>query len=378
MSGAALVVRPVVGSTDLDRFIRLPWRIYRNDPHWVPPLVADVRSVLDPKHPFHGHAELQLFLAWRGQAVVGRIAAIVNRAHNDFHEDRLGFFGLFECVDDVSAAGALLAAAEGWLVERERTGVQGPFNLSTNDELGSPGVLIAGFDAPPTVMMSHAPRYYGQLLEANGYAGVKDLFCYWMERQHGPPERLVKAIDRWPARQGITVRPIDPERLQHDVSAIEEVYNSAWERNWGFVPMTPAEIAYMAKHLRPVIRPELCLLAFEGDEPVAFLLALPDYNQVLRHLDGRLLPLGVFKVLWYRRRIDRIRVITLGVKPEHRHQGVDGMLMARMIEGASKLGMAEGECSWILEDNWVMRRGIERVGGSVYKTYRVYAKDLSA
>jgi GNAT superfamily N-acetyltransferase len=267
---------------------------------------------------------------------------------------------------------------ERWLRERDRTGVQGPFNLSTNDELGSPGVLVDGFAAPPVVMMGHTPEYYPQLLEDQGYAPVKDLVCYWMDRMDAPPEHLQRALERGAAKQGVTVRSIDLRQLSRDVAAIEAVYNSAWERNWGFVPMTPAEIAYMAKHLRHVIRPELCLLAFEGQQPVAFLLALPDYNQALRHLDGSLLPLGVFKLLWYRRRIDRIRMVTLGVRPEHRHQGIDAMLIGRAFEGAKRLGMAEGECSWILEDNWAMRRGIERMGGSVYKKYRVYGKELSA
>jgi GNAT superfamily N-acetyltransferase len=342
----------------------------------VPPLVADIRSVLDGQHPFHGHADVQLFLAWQGLSVVGRIAAVVNRAHNDFHGDDLGFFGLFETVDDGTVAGALLAAAEGWLHERGRSEIQGPFNLSTNDELSSPGVLVEGFDSPPAIMMGHSPAYYARLLEESGFSPVKDLVCYWVDRAEAPPQRLVRALERGMARHGLSVRPIDLKRMRQDVAAIEEVYNSAWERNWGFVPMTPAEIAYMAKHLRPVVRSELCLLEFSGEEPVAFLLALPDYNQALRHLDGRLLPFGVIKLLWYRRRIDTIRVVTLGVKPEYRHQGVDAMLMARVFEGAAKLGMAEGECSWILEDNWVMRRGIERVGGSIYKTYRVYGKAL--
>jgi len=377
MSGTAVVVRPITGGTDLDHFIRLPWRIYRDDPHWVPPLVADVRSLLDPKHPFHDHAELQLFLAWRDGVPVGRVAAILNHAHNRFHEDELGFFGLFECTDDPDVAGALLAESEAWLSARGRTGVQGPFNLSTNDELTSPGVLVDGFDTPPVVMMGHTPPYYEGLLERFGYAGVKDLVCYWVDRQAAPPDRFLRALARGARTKGIALRPLDLRQMERDVDAIQQVYNSAWERNWGFVPMTPAEIAYMAKHLRPVVRPELCLLAFQDERPVAFILALPDYNQALRHLNGRLLPLGIFKLLWYRRQIDAVRVITLGVTPEHRLLGVDAMLMGLVFQNAVKLGMAEGECSWILEDNWVMRRGIERAGGRLYKTYRVYGKDLS-
>jgi len=377
MSLPAVAVRAVAGGPDLERFVMLPWRIYRGDPRWVPPLLADVRSALDPKHPFYQHAEVQLFLAWRDGDVVGRIAAVVNRAYNNFHGDTLGFFGLFECLDDPAAAQALLAATEAWLRERGRTAVQGPFNLSTNDELSSPGVLVDGFDTPPAVMMSHTPPYYARLLAECGYSGVKDLIAYWVERVHEPPERLLRALERGAKGQQVTIRSLDMKRFRQEVAAIEDIYNSAWERNWGFVPMTPAEIAFMAKHLKPVVRPELCLLAYAGDQPIAFALALPDYNQALKRLNGRLLPLGLLKLLWYRRKIDAIRVITLGIKPEFRKTALDAMLMGRIFEAAVKLGMAEGECSWILEENWPMRRGIERVGGTVYKTYRVFGKELS-
>ena len=281
MSSSAVVVRPVAGATDLDRFIRMPWRIYRDRPEWVPPLLADVRSVLAAEHPFHRHAEVQLFLAWRDRQVAGRIAGVVNHAYNEFHGDQLGFFGLFECENDPEVAGALLAQAEAWLRERGRNAVQGPFNLSTNDELGSPGVLVDGFDTSPVVMMSHTPPYYAGLLEQSGYSGVKDLVSYWIDRRAAPPERLARALARGARSKGITVRPLNLRQLERDIGAIEQIYNSAWERNWGFVPMTAAEIAYMAKHLRPVVRPELCLLAFQGEQPVAFTLALPDYNQAL-------------------------------------------------------------------------------------------------
>lgn len=378
MSESAVTVRAVAGSTDLEHFLRLPWRIYRTDPHWVPPLLADVRAALEPKHPFHRHAEVQLFLARRGAEVVGRIAGTVNHAHNRFAGDEVGFFGLFECIDDAGVAEALLREVESWLRARGRTSARGPFNLSTNDELYSPGVLIDGFDTPPIVMMAHTPPYYARLLEVCGYQRSKDLVCYWVKRVEVTPARLTRIIERARRAEGFQVRPIDMKRFAQEVAAVQEIYNSAWERNWGFVPMTPEEIAYMARHLRPVVRPELCVLAFAGEQPVAFALALPDYNQVLRRLNGRLLPTGIFKLLWYRRSIDAIRVITLGVKPEFRQLGLDAVLMARIFEAAVKLGMAEGECSWILEDNLPMRGGIEGIGGTVYKTYRVFEKALDA
>lgn len=371
-------IRAVAGGAELDKFIQLPWRIYRDDPQWVPPLVADVRAALDPKHPFHAHAEHQLLLAWRDGQVIGRIAAIVNRAHNEFYEDSLGFFGLFECIDDTAVADALLREAEAWLRARGMTAVMGPVNLSTNEELSSPGVLVDGFDSPPVVMMGHTPSYYARLLETCGYAKAKDLLCYWAEGQDMPTDRLMQRLKRYSDAAQLTVRSVDMKKFDAEVAIVQEIYNNAWEKNWGFIPMTPAEIGYMAKHLKPVIVPELCALAYIEGEPVAFALALPDYNQVLRRLNGRLLPFGVFKFLWYRRKINAVRVITLGVKPEHRQKGIDAMLIAHIFREAKQLNMARGECSWILEDNWAMRRGIERIGGSVYKTYRVYEKQFTA
>ncbi|HSJ13079.1 MAG TPA: hypothetical protein VK939_01615 [Longimicrobiales bacterium] len=372
-----VTVRPVRGRAELDAFVRLPWRLYRDDPHWVAPLLADVRAALDGrKHPFHRHAEIELFLALRDGAAVGRIAAIVNRAHNDFHGDRLGFFGLFECIDEEPVAAALLGAAEAWLRERGRDAVEGPMNLSTNDELYSPGVLIDGFGIPPAVMMAYTPPYYPRLLEAAGYGKSKDLVAYWVDGSKGLPDRFNSALARAQRAANVTIRPLDMKRFDAEVAIIQEIYNSAWEQNWGFVPMTPAEIEYMAKHLKPVVEARLCGLAEIDGEPVGFALALPEYNQALRHLNGRLLPFGVFKLLWYRRRINAVRVITLGLKPPHRSKGIDAMLIGHIFRESTRMGIPRGECSWILEDNVAMRRGIERGGGTVTKTYRVYGRPL--
>jgi GNAT superfamily N-acetyltransferase len=373
----ALAVRRVARRTELDAFIRLPWRLYAADPSWVPPLIADVRAALESrKHPFHRHAEIALFLALRDGAAVGRIAAVDNHAYNDFHGGNVGFFGLFECEEDAEATAALLGAAEEWLRARGRSTVEGPMNLSTNDELFSPGVLIDGFDTPPSVMMAHTPPYYARLLEAAGYQARKDLLAYWVDGSEGLPERFMAALERARRAANVHIRSLDMKRFDDEVAIIQDIYHSAWEQNWGFVPMTPEEIGYMAKHLKPVVNPRLCGIAEIDGEPIAFALALPDYNQALRHLDGRLLPFGVLKLLWYRRRINAVRVITLGIKPPHRHKGIDGMLIGHIFREASRIGAPRGECSWILEDNSAMRRGIERVGGTVYKTYRVYGRSL--
>ncbi|MGH7505681.1 MAG: N-acetyltransferase, partial [Longimicrobiales bacterium] len=272
-------VHPVRGRADLTAFIRLPWRIYADDPAWVPPLIHDVRKVLDPaRHPFHEHAEVALFLARRDGEVAGRIAAVVNRQHVDFHEESAGFFGLFESIDDPEVSGALLEATERWLVERGMRIARGPFNLSTNDELYSGGVLIDGFGFPPLVLMAHTPPYYAALLERAGYGKAKDLLAYWHSGEQ-PADRLVRVGERILQREGVTIRPIDLGRFEEEVALVQEIYNSAWERNWGFVPMTETEILHLAKELRPVVNPRFCVIAEVAGEAVGFGLALPDYNQ---------------------------------------------------------------------------------------------------
>jgi GNAT superfamily N-acetyltransferase len=372
----AVTVEPVAGRADLERFLRLPWQIYADDPHWVPPLLSDVRAALDAAtHPFHQHAEVATFLARRGRSVVGRIAAVVNRAHNEFHQDRLGFFGLFECSDDQGVADALLAAAEQWLRERGMDAVMGPMNLSTNEEVCSPGLLIDGFHRPPVILMGHTPRYYSTLVERAGYTKAKDLLAYWFAGTE-PPARLQRAYDRLLRGGRIRLRSLDLRRFDEELAVIQDIYNSAWERNWGFVPMTAAEIDRMARQLRPIANPKLCAFAEVDGEAAGFALGLPDYNMALRHVNGRLFPFGLAKLLWYRRSIDTARIITLGLKPGYRKLGLDALLTAHIIIEGNRSGIPRGECSWILEDNWEMRRGLERNGAVADKTYRLYQKPL--
>jgi hypothetical protein len=377
VTAGAVDVRRVDGRAALEAFLRLPWRIYERDPNWIPPLLSDVRSALDPrKHPFHQHADVALWLAWRGSTPVGRIAAIVNRAHNEFHQDRLGFFGLFECIDEQPVADALLRTAEQWLRERGMDRVQGPMNLSTNEEVCSPGVLVDGWHRPPVILMGHSPPYYAPLMEGAGYAKDKDLLAYWLEGRE-PPPRLQRAYDRLLRDGRIRLRSLDMKRLDAEVALIQDVYNSAWEHNWGFVPMTAAEIDHMAKQLKPVVNPGLCVLAEVDGETAAFALGLPDFNHALRHANGRLLPFGLFKLLWYRRSIQTARTITLGIKPGFRKLGLDALMITHIYIEGNKAGIWRSECSWILEDNWDMRRGLERIGAVPDKTYRLYARPLA-
>lgn len=374
-AGDTPTLQPVRSKAQIGEFIRSAWPIYADDPLWVPPLISDMKSVLDRgSHPFHGHAEVELFTARRGGRIVGRIAAIINHNHNEFHEDRLGFFGLFESIDDPAVSDSLLERAESWLRQRGMDACRGPMNLSTNDELWGPGVLIDGFDSPPAIMMGHNPPYYQALVERAGYVKSKDLLTYWIDTSR--QTRIERMAERLVRRGRFRIRSLDMRRLDQEIAVIQEIYNSAWERNWGFVPMTEEEIQHLAKALRPVVNPGLCALAFVDEEPVGFALALPDYNQVLRHLNGRLIPFGFFKFLWYRRKITAARTLTLGVKPPQRGTGLDALLILHLFRESAKARMPQGECSWILEDNTPMRHALERFGATLQKTYRVYDKPL--
>jgi GNAT superfamily N-acetyltransferase len=370
-------VREVTGARDVRRFIQVAWRVNRRDPNWVPPLLMAVKAVLNPrKHPFHQHADVALFLAEKGGEAVGRVAAIVNHRHNEFHDDRLGFFGLFECDDDPETARALLDAAAQWLRARGMERVRGPMNLSTNEEHSSPGVLVEGFDTPPMVMMHHNPPYYAGLIERAGFDKEMDLLAYWLDEVN-PPDRLVRGVERLAQRAGVTVRSLDMSRFRQEVDAIKSVYNAAWSRNWGFVPMTDAEFDHMARDLKPIVDPDLCLLAEVDGETVGFSLALPDFNRVLRKLPrGRLFPFGLLHLLREKRRIKRLRVITLGFRPGFQHSGLGALLYLRSWTSAAARGYRAGEASWILENNLDMRRPLENMGARVYKRYRIFERAL--
>ncbi|MQA90726.1 MAG: N-acetyltransferase [Gemmatimonas sp.] len=359
-------------------FIDLEWTINRSDPNWVSPLRLSVQAALNPdKHPFHQRAEVAYFIAERGGEAVGRIAAIENRAHNEYHSDRVGFFGLFQCEDDQATAEMLFDAAGSWLKSRGLESIRGPLNFSTNEEVTSPGILIEGFETPPMIMMGHNPRYYGRLHDEAGFAKVKDVLALIMDRPEVVPERGVRVMDRLLARSGVAFRRLDLKNFRRDVNAIKEVYNAAWSRNWGFVPMADAEFEHLAKDFRPVVNPKLCLIAESGSEPVGFLLALPNLNEALRFLpSGRLLPFGWLMLLWHRNRIGSIRLMTVGFKPHLHRAGLGPLIYRHTWINAVEDGYLRGEASWVLEDNFEMIRGVERMGGKTYKRYRIYERRL--
>jgi len=379
-----LHVTPVRSRAELKEFVRLPWKVYRGDPNWVPPLIADSMKLFDrDHHPFHRHADVECFLARRGATglngapageVVGRIAAFVNHAHNEFHGENIGFFGFFETMPDPRVASALLQAAAGWLRERQVSAMRGPANFSSNEEWA---LLIDGFDSPPKVMMTYNPPEYARYLEDFGFVKAKDLVAYWMDSTVPIPERYERLAEEMARREGITIRSLDKKRMDREIEVVRAVYNSAWEKNWGFVPMTPAEFDHMAKELKPVVDPDFVLFVEVEGKPVGFTLALPDLNQALKVANGRLWPFGLVRMLTESKRIRTVRVLTLGVVSEYRRQGIDVLMYLQLWKNGLRRGMRGGEFSWILEDNVPMRRALDRMGARVYKTYRLYDYPLA-
>lgn len=377
MNDAPLRVAPVAGRDELGRFISLPWRLYAGDPYWVPPLRSQVRALLDSGHAFYSDdaARRQLFLAWRGNRVAGRIAAISNRAHNRFQEDRWGFFGFFECEDDAAAAAALVEAAAGWVRGEGCDTLVGPVNPSTNYECG---LLVRGFDAHPRVMMTYNPPRYSELLEGCGLTKVKDLLAYESAVHPGSFERLRRVAEKARSREPhLTVRGVDLKRFRREIAIIREIYNSAWERNWGFVPTSEAEFALLAKELKPLVDPRLLQIAFMGEEPLAFLLALPDVNPALAVLNGSMAnPVRVVKAMLIGRKREALRLITMGVKEIYRRRGVEAVLFYEGLKAALERGYRRCEYSWILEDNELALRTVRLMGAELTKVYRMYTRSL--
>ena len=373
---SAFRVREVVTSRDRDRFIRFPWEIYRQDANWVPPLISERREFLDPRrNPFFEHAEAKLFLACDDAgAPRGRIAAIVNRSHIELHGEKAGFFGLFECRDDPDAAAALFDAAAGFLKSRGMAVMRGPENISVNDDLG---LLVEGFDSPPAIMMPYNPRYYPALVESSGFRKAMDLYAWFGDaRELEIPAKITRGIELCRRRYGFQVRPIDMRRFDEEIRRIHMVYTQAWEQNWGAVAMTRKEFDHLAAQLKHVVDPDLCLIAEVGGEVAGFSLALPDFNQALIRLNGRLLPFGILKLLWYRRKIDMIRILTAGVIRKFRHMGIDSCFYYETWKRANAKGIYRGEMSWILENNAAMNNALRNLGFKIYKRYRLYDLDL--
>ncbi len=365
-----LSIKEVRNRGDLKAFIRLPWLIYRDNPHWVPPLIKEQLKKFDPKNPFFLHSEMVLFLAHRGKEIVGRIAGIIDRNYIEFHNEKAGFFGFFESIQDIEVTKSLLSKVKDWLKGRGMEKMIRPMNPSTNDECG---LLIEGFESSPCLMMPYNPPYYPELLEGFGLRKAMDLYAYLLEKSSFNHNRLNRITERLKNREPLLrVRPLDLSHFDEEVKIIKEIYNQAWNNNWGFVPLTEEEIDDMAKNLKPLALPDLVLFAYCGEEPVGFSVSLPDYNEVLKHLNGRIGLLGILKFFYFSRKIKTLRVMLLGVKQAFQKRGVEGLLYTETFNRGILRGYERAECSWILEENLLMQHAIEAMGGKRYKTYRIY------
>ncbi len=376
-------VEAVRGRRNRALFVRFPWQIYRGDAAWVPPLRSSVRALLDDeRHPFYDGgkgAEIELFLARDNGEVVGRVAAVVNHAHNRAHDENIAFFGFFESVERPDVARGLLAAVEDWAASRGLDAVRGPMNPSTNYECG---LLVEGFARPPTLMMTHNPPYYARLIEAAGYGKAEDLYAYLSPVHGASLERLERLAERTRRRNpGLMTREAVLKEFPSEVRLVKEIYNAAWEDNWGFVPMSDAEIDWLAKELKPLVLPGLTRFAIVDGEAVGFLLCVPDWNVVLADLDGSPFrhPLRTLKHVLMTRaeKLKGLRLILLGVKPGFRDRGIEGVLLGEGLRVAIDTGYEWCEYSWILEENELTKRLVRLMGGDLDKVYRIYEKQLS-
>ncbi|MFQ5637782.1 MAG: GNAT family N-acetyltransferase [bacterium] len=361
---------------DLTQFIKLPWKIYKNDPHWVPPLIIDMKKILNKqKNPFFQHSEAEYFLARQNGQVAGRIAAIINHNHNNFHNENIGFFGFFECVNEPAISEALFQTAVDWVKEKGMSQIRGPMNFSTNDTCG---MLYEGFDSPPVIMMTYNPEYYLSLLKQAGFLKIKELYAYYFDSTMPMPSRFESIGKRTLRDKSIQIRKINLKDFENEVKTVLEIYNEAWKNNWGFVPMTEAEFQHLAKDLKPAVDRDIVYIAEVNGEPAGFSLALPDYNQILKDINGRLFPFGIVKLLMNKNKISRVRVITLGVKQKFLNKrGLAPTFYYETYRQGINKGYTLAEFSWILDENVLMNRSLEAMGAKLYKKYAIYEKKIS-
>ncbi|MEY4387023.1 MAG: hypothetical protein RLY20_2306 [Verrucomicrobiota bacterium] len=375
MSSTIEIIALTRQSRDVSRFLNFAYGIYAGDPHWVAPVLMDVKKVFSDENPLFQHAEMQLWMARRDGRDVGRIAGIIDRNHNEFHGERTAFFGFFECIDDASVSAKLFETVSAWAKQKNMARILGPMNPTTNDECG---LLIDGYDVPPVLMMTYNPRYYTKLIEGAGCAKAKDLLAFAFDIANGPKERFSRFMTKFRKREpDIRIEPISKKQLTEQLAKVKAVYNQAWEKNWGFVPMTDAEIDFMAARLKPLLTDGLAFVAETSQEPVGFVLALPDFNEAFKPMNGKLLTPGLISALPYFLgwKVPKfLRCLTLGVTAKYRGRGIEAAMLAEALDASLRLGIQRGEASWILEDNTAVQRVIALFGGEVYKTYRVYER----
>ncbi len=379
----SLVIKSVETTEDRKALLSFPWTVYKDDPFWVPPIFSERMHFTDPeKNPFFQHAEAQFYLALRGEEIVGTIAVFTNHRHNEYQNENIAFFGFFEVLEDYEAAEQLFKTAEAWAKEKGHTALRGPAQWSTNDECG---LLVDGFDDRPRILMTYNPPYYVDYIEKLGYKYARDLWAYALGVQEFMDitgERLDKLTTRILERKNITIRNLDMKKYPDEVNKIKLLYNNAWSKNWGFIPMTDPEFDQLADELHSILDPDLVFLAEKDGKTVGFSLTLPDLNEPLRLAYPK--PntpewWTMAKLVWQwkiRRKVSWIRVFALGVIPEYRNLGIDALFYFKTAQAALKKGIKMAEMSWILDNNDLMNKPIIAMGGEVYKTYRYYEKDL--
>lgn len=374
---AQVEVVEVESPTQLDQFIKFPNKLYKGVPYYVTPLLVERKAFFDQeKNPFYKTSKVKLFLALQDNEIVGRIATCINYTHNDFHHEKAGFFGFFDTIDDYEVAKGLLKVAMITLAKEGADLMRGPMNFSTNHEIG---FLIDGFDLPPTVMMPYNFPYQPRLAEKFGLKKVMDLNGYVIVKDDPIQERILNVVEKLKQRSKITIRTLKMRDYDNEVKRLNEVYNQAWAHNWGFVPMSAEEFTHMADDLKQICDPEMVLIAEYEGRPVAFSIALPDINQALIHLKGRLFPFGMLKLLWHtkiRNKVNGVRLITMGVIPQFQKRGIDMIFFVETHRRGTEQGYSWAELSWILETNELMCKSAEQMGGKLYKKYRIMEMPL--
>ncbi len=373
-------ILPARSGSEISEFINFPKNLFRAQPGWVDPLDMEVRRFISARHPFRLHGDAELLLAVRGRAVVGRMLVSDDPRYNELHGTNAGCFGMFHCVDDQSVANQLLDGGTRWLRERGRETLMGPIDYSTNYQAG---LLVEGFETPPRIFMNHNPPYYARLFENWGLRKAKDMYAWWFTRDNQINDEWRSRVSRLADRFGVVIRPIRMNDFEKDVALCRHVYNEAWHDNWGFVQMTNEEFDEFAHGLKKIGNPNMVLIAEVKGEPVGLAITVPDLNEAIAPLGGRLtrfgVPVGLARLLYRMRRIKTARLAALGVTSGYRRRGIAEMLIQRTFDyGKDVLGYTGAELSWTLEDNDMINRAIERVGGRRYKTYRVYQRDFTA
>jgi len=373
-------IRRVQGRKETRRFIKFAWKIYRKDPelnrYWVPPVIADYMKTLDKEnYPFYDHADIVLFTAWKNGRMVGTIAAIENRRHNRIHRDKAGFWGFFECVNEQPVANALFDAASQWLKAKGLDTMRGPVSPSMNDQCG---MLVKGFDSPPVFLMLYNPPYYNNLVLNAGHRIGQELLAWYIDQDKIDIQRLRKISEYMKKREQLTIRTIDMKDFDNEIDKIREIYNKAWEKNWGFVPMTDREFDFMAKSMKPIAREHFIYFVEDRNgRTVGFSLTLPDMNIPLKHVNGNpFTPWGLFRFWWFGRNIRAYRTITMGVLPEYRSKGVDSLLNVHIADYGGQHGLYSSEMSWVLKSNEAMSKLAKVIGGIPYKEYVIYEKEI--